>query len=80
MPNTFLFADYPQHNRVCWMDFFSSSPVHFFSLSMSPSFFAPLPLPPGGTQEFQKAGTLRSVSTTLVESECVESLVELHCM
>lgn len=78
----FLFAD---HLRNVLLDgfIFSASPlVRFHSnLSTSHLLFAP-PLTPGGTENLQcwYSRPHRCAALLWWKSECVESLVELHCM
>lgn len=83
MPNTFLFHEW-FFRRIDWLSPLPR-PSCSFSLILSTSHLlappAPLPSPPGGTEDLQ-SGTLSHQWAALHwwKSECVESLVELHCM
>lgn len=78
----FLFADRLGNALLDGFIFSTSPPARFHSISPRRTSFLPHPSPPGGTEGLHcwYSRPHRWAALLWWKSECVESLVELHCM
>lgn len=78
----FLFADRLGNALLDGFIFSASPPARFHSISPRRTSFLPHPSPPGGTEGLHcwYSRPHRWAALLWWKSECVESLVELHCM
>lgn len=78
----FLFAERLGNALLDGFIFSASPPARFHSISPRRTSFLPHPSPPGGTEGLHcwYSRSHRWAALLWWKSECVESLVELHCM